>query len=174
MLRMRPRFTASADLDPGLSCHRPLQASSCWLLHPTWLTWQAALCSTPCGRSAFSLLQQHSTQLLMFCFCLDPEQAAKACMMAPVLSAQPHMLPRFVSLVLLQGTVVRKAWVRPNFKAGGSVRRMQLAPGSGGRAGGGCWVDSMLLAATAFETGFLKQLAPGSGGRAGGRGHSRG
>ncbi|PRW45539.1 hypothetical protein C2E21_6017 [Chlorella sorokiniana] len=33
-----------------------------------------------------------------------------------------------------QGFVVRKAWVRPNFKAGGSVRRMQLAPGSGGRA----------------------------------------
>lgn len=35
----------------------------------------------------------------------------------------------------LQGCVVRKAWVRHNFKAGGSTRRLQLAPGSGGRPG---------------------------------------
>ncbi|KAL4422371.1 hypothetical protein ABPG75_008568 [Micractinium tetrahymenae] len=33
-----------------------------------------------------------------------------------------------------QGCMVRKAWVRPNFKQGGSTRRIQLAPGSGGRA----------------------------------------
>ncbi|EFN53064.1 hypothetical protein CHLNCDRAFT_54039 [Chlorella variabilis] len=36
--------------------------------------------------------------------------------------------------VMRQGCVVRKAWVKPNFKQGGSVRCVQLAPGGGGKA----------------------------------------
>ncbi len=35
----------------------------------------------------------------------------------------------------VQGCVVHKAWVRPNFKQGGSVRCIQLAPGADGRPG---------------------------------------
>lgn len=65
-----------------------------------------------------------------------------------------------------QGCVVRKAWVRANFKIGGSVRRLQLAPGAGGRLGarrrgvavGGAW--RLCLAESAARPASHSQLCP--------------
>lgn len=49
--------------------------------------------------------------------------------------------------------MVRKAWVKPNFKQGGSVRCVQLAPGGGGKAGGG-------VAAAGAINLWLRMLSP--------------
>lgn len=54
---------------------------------------------------------------------------------APSISAIVSDTAHPTLLNYVQGCIVRKAWVRPNFKQGGSTRRVQLAPGSSGRAG---------------------------------------
>ena len=98
-----------------------LQASSCWPPRPTSPACRAAPCSTPCGRCGRQSL---------YCMIVAGASAIRE----KAGTEQGHHATSFP--IPTQGTVVRKAWVRPNFKAGGSVRRMQLAPSSGGRAGG--------------------------------------
>ena len=61
-----------------------------------------------------------------------PHSGKTTAMLASLLHRLPLTLPHPLPV---QGCVVHKAWVKSNFKQGGSVRRIQLGLGANGRAG---------------------------------------
>lgn len=110
-----------------------LQASSCWRQPPSWQECPLAICWRLLRRWAAA---GHTVDCRL-------QAGAAAC--PGVYSGRLPFLPwaarsasPWATRAPPQGCVVRKAWVRPNFKQGGSTRRIQLASGSDGRAGEAC------------------------------------
>lgn len=122
-----------------------MQAGSCWRRAPSWQACQLAtywllprrwVAVAPCQALAPSnSAAVAASHLPCHLPTLTPRHTHKHTTAATTTHAcfpPHHCLPALVGP--LQGCLVRKAWVRPNFKQGGSIRRIQLAPGSSGRA----------------------------------------